>query len=332
MMMVINPKPVLAVDLGGTKIIAAVVLPDGKIVSRNYCLTMADKCPEIVIDRILSAVNGVIAQAKLKTSDLMGVGIAAAGILDVRKGIITTSPNLPDWHDVPLRSILADKLDIVTYLINDASAAALGEHRFGSGRGFDNMIYLTVSTGIGGGIIVDGELYFGADGCAGELGHMTIEVDGPRCNCGNLGCLEALASGWAVVREARTRINRGKKSSIVAIAGGKLENVTAENIAAAARQGDRLACDIVTEAANHLGVGLANLVNIFNPELIVIGGGLSKMGDMLLKPARKVLKERAFQLPADTVRIVRARLGSNAGVIGAAAYVFAQCSAIGAES
>ena len=323
MMMVIDPKPVLAVDLGGTKIIAAVVLPDGKLVSRNYCLTVADKGPEIVIDRILSAVNGAIAQAKLKTSELMGIGVAAAGILDVRRGIITTSPNLPGWHDVPLRNILADKLGIVTCLINDASAAALGEHRFGAGRGFDNMIYLTVSTGIGGGIIVNGELYSGTDGCAGELGHVTIEVDGPRCHCGNFGCLEALASGWAVVREAKTRINRGETSSIVEIAGGKLENITAEKIAEAARQGDRLACDIVAEAANHLGVGLANLVNIFNPELIVIGGGLSKMGNMLLKPARKVLKGSAFKLPADTVRIVRARLGSNAGIIGAAAYVFA---------
>jgi len=330
--MVVDQKPVLAVDLGGTKIIAAVVLPDGKIVSRNYCLTMADKGPEIVIDRILTAVNGAIAQAKLKTSELMGIGVAAAGILDIRRGIITTSPNLPDWHDVSLRNILADKLGIVAYLINDASAATLGEHRFGAGRGFDNVLYLTVSTGIGGGIIADGELYSGADGCAGELGHMTIEVDGPQCHCGNFGCLEALASGWAVAREAKTRINWGETSSIVEIAGGKLESITAEKIAAAARQGDRLACDIVAEAANHLGVGLANLVNIFNPELIVIGGGLSKMGDMLLRPARRVLKERAFQLPADTVRVVRARLGSNAGIIGAAAYVFAQCSAAGAEA
>ena len=329
-MIVIDQKPILVLDLGGTKIIAAVVLPDGEIVSRSYCLTMADKGPEIVIDRILSAVKGAIARAKLKTSDLMGIGVAAAGILDIRRGIVTTSPNLPGWHDVPLRNILADELDIATYLINDASAAALGEHRFGAGRGFGNMIYITVSTGIGGGIIADGELYLGADGCAGELGHVTIEVDGPQCHCGNFGCLEALASGWALAREARTRINRGENSSIIELAGGKLEDVTAEMIAVAARQGDRLACDIVAEAANHLGIGVANLVNIFNPELIVIGGGLSKMGNMLLKPARKVLKERAFRLPVDTVRIVRAQLGSNAGIIGAAAYVFAQCSAKGA--
>jgi glucokinase len=319
-----DQKPALTVDLGGTKIIAAVVLPDGKIISRNYRLTMADKGPEAVSDRILSAVDKAIAQAKLKTSELIGIGVAAAGILDTNRGIVTTSPNLPNWRNVPLRDILADKLGVATYIVNDASAAALGEHRFGAGMGFNNMLYLTVSTGIGGGIIIDGELYSGADGCAGEVGHMTVEADGPRCHCGNFGCLEALASGWAVAKAAIKRINNGEKSSIVELVDGRLENITAETVAVAARRGDQLAADIVAEAAKYLGIGLANLVNIFNPELIVIGGGLSKMGDMLLSPAWKVLKERAFQLPADTVRVVRARLGSNAGIIGAAAYVFDQ--------
>jgi glucokinase len=325
-MMIRGERPVLTVDLGGTKIMAAVVLSDGKVLSRNYCLTMADKGPKAVIDRVVFAVNGAVTQAQLKTSEFIGLGVAAAGILDTKKGIVTTSPNLPHWRNVQLRDILAEKLGVVTYIINDANAAALGEYRFGAGRGFDNMIYLTVSTGIGGGIIVDGELYSGADGCAGELGHMTIEVDGPQCHCGNFGCLEALASGWAVAREAKTRINQGEKSSIIELVDGRLESITAETVAVAARRGDQLAANIVRDAANYLGVGLANLVNIFNPELIVIGGGLSKMGNMLLKPARKVLKERAFTLPARTVRLVRARLGSNAGIIGAAAYVFEQCS------
>ena len=331
-MMVVGQKLVLAVDIGGTKIIAAVVSPGGKIVSRNYCLTMADKGTKAVSDRMLSAVDKAIAQAKLKTSELIGIGVAAAGILDTNRGIVTTSPNLPNWRNVPLRDVLADKLGVVTYIINDASAAALGEHRFGAGMGFNSIIYLTVSTGIGGGIIIDGELYVGADGCAGEVGHMTVEADGPRCHCGNFGCLEALASGWAVAKAAIKRLNNGEKSSIVELVDGRLENITAEAVAMAARRGDRLAADIVAEAAKYLGIGLANLVNIFNPELIVIGGGLSKMGDMLLKPARKVLKERAFQLPADTVRVVRACLGSDAGIIGAAVYVFAQRAKIGAKA
>jgi glucokinase len=322
----IGQKPVLTVDLGGTKIIAAVVLTDGKIISRDYCPTSAGEGPEIVIDRILFAVNRAIVQAKIKFSEMIGVGIAAAGILDTERGIITTSPNLLHWHNVPLRDIFADRLGIVTYVINDANAAALGEHRFGAGIGFDNIVYLTVSTGIGGGIIVGGELYSGADGCAGEIGHMTVEANGPQCHCGNFGCLEALASGWAVAKAAIERINNGEKSYVVELVDGKIDNITAEIVAAAARRGDQLAADIVAEAAKYFGIGLANLVNIFNPELIVIGGGLSKMGDMLLKPARKVLKERAFQLPAQTVRIVKAHLGSDAGIIGAAAYVFAQQS------
>jgi glucokinase len=315
-------QPVLAVDLGGTKTIVAVVLPTGKIISRRYYLTLADEGTRAVINRLSSAINQSIAQARLKNTELIGIGIAAAGILDTRKGIVTTSPNLPGWHNVQLRDVIAARSGLATYLINDASAAALGEHRFGAGRGFDNLLYLTVSTGIGGGIIINGELYSGADGCAGELGHMTIEADGPQCHCGNFGCLEAMASGWAIAKEAVTRINQGEKSSIIELVDSRLENITAETVAAAARGGDRLACDIVAKAANYLGIGLANMVNIFNPELIVIGGGLSKMGNMLLNPAQRVIKERAFRLPAQTVRIVRARLGSNAGIIGAAAYVY----------
>lgn len=322
-----NQKPALAVDLGGTKIIAAVVLPSGKIISRRYCFTLADGGPELVINRLLSAVNSAIAKAKLTASELSGVGIAAAGIIDVDEGLITTSPNLPHWHNIPLRDIVADKLGITAYVINDASAAALGEHRFGVGKGVANLVYLTVSTGIGGGIITDGKLYAGANGCAGELGHMTIDIQGPQCNCGNFGCLEALASGTAMSREAMGRLACGESSSMVELVEGRLEDITAEIVASAARQGDTLACDIVTRAAAYLGIGLANLVNIFNPELIVVGGGVSKMGDLLLRQAREVVRERAFQLPARTVRIVRARLGSNSGIMGVAAYVFEQQTA-----
>ena len=313
-----------AVDIGGTKIVAAVVAPDGQVLARHYCLTLAGKGRKTVIDRLLSALNAAMAKASLEDSKLAGIGIAAAGIIDTTRGIITTSPNLPGWSNVPLKNTIAERLGLVTYLINDASAAALGEHRFGAGKGVKNLVYLTVSTGIGGGIIVDGKLYFGADGCAGEIGHMIIETHGPQCHCGKFGCLEALASGWAVVREAVRRINQGEKSTLLELVNGKLESITAETVALAARRNDLLACDVVAKAANYLGIGLANLVNIFNPEMIVIGGGLSNMGSMLLAPARRAVKETAFQLPASRVRIVRGHLGGNAGIIGAAAYVFDQ--------
>jgi glucokinase len=314
-------RSVLAVDVGGTKTIVALVSAAGKIVYRRYFLTLAEEGAQAVINGLLSAINRSIAQARQNKIEPIGIGIAFAGILDTRRGVVTASPNLPGWRDVPLKDVIASRSGLATYIINDANAAALGEHRCGAGRGFDNMLYLTASTGIGGGIIIDGELYSGADGCAGEFGHMTIKADGPKCHCGNFGCLESLASGWAIAQEAMTRIKHGEKTSIIDLVDGRIDNITAETVATAARQGDRIAYDIVAKAADYLGIGLANLVNIFNPELIVIGGGLSKMGNMMLGPARKIIKERAFRLPAQTVRIVRARLGSNAGIIGAAVYV-----------
>lgn len=319
-----SQHPVLAVDLGGTKIIAAVVTREGKVIARSYRLTLAPEGPEAVTERLVATLCETLSKAKLGKSELAGIGIAAAGIIEAKKGVVSTSPNLPGWRDVPLRDIIAERMGLVTYLVNDASAAALGEHCFGAGKGLRNLIYLTVSTGIGGGIVIGGKLYTGTDGCAGELGHMTIEAYGPQCHCGNFGCLEALASGWAVAGEAMRRVSQGEGSTIFELVDGKLEKITAEIVSLAARQGDKLACDIVTRAANYLGIGLTNLINIFNPELIAIGGGLSKMGDMLLKPARKVVKDRAFKLPSRTARIVRAHLGSDAEMMGAAAYVFSQ--------
>jgi len=317
-----NKSPVLAVDLGGTKIVAALVSAQGDIIQREYRLSLAKEGPEPVINRLLAMIGCILDKAKIKISQLMGVGIATAGILDARRGLVTASPNLPGWHDIPLRDIVKSKLGVSVYLINDASAAALGEHRYGAGRDVDNLIYLTVSTGIGGGIIIGGELYSGVDGCAGEIGHMTIETDGPQCSCSNFGCLEALASGTAVANEAISRVSRGEKSSLTEISGGRFENITAEIVGVAAWDGDPMACEIVAKAANYLGIGMANLVNIFNPEKIVIGGGMAHMGDMLLEPARRVVRERAFQLPAGRVNIVPAQLGDDAGVIGAAAFVF----------
>lgn len=311
-------RPILSVDLGGTKIRSAIVLANGKIMSFKNYLTQAEKGPEKVTERIITAINDIMVRTELTTSDLHGVVIASAGILDVKNGIVTASPSLPGWHNIALRHILHEKLGINIHLINDASAAALGEHRFGVGQGSNNLVYLTVSTGIGGGIIIGGKLYIGTDGCAGELGHMIIEAGGPQCNCGNLGCLEVLASGTAIAKEAQRRILQGERSAIMEFTKGGVDSITSETVALAAEQGDALACEIVNKAAYYLGVGIANVVNIFNPEMVIIGGGVSKMGEMLLKPTRKVVKQRAFQLPRRTARIVRSHLGDNAGIIGAA--------------
>jgi len=315
-------QAVLAVDVGGTKILIAAVRPDGEIIFRRYYLTHADTGSRAVLKRLIFEIRRSADQLKSSGIKLTGIGVGIAGIVDTKAGKLTTSPNLPGWRNVAVRDVISAAFGLPTYVINDASAAALGESRFGAGKGFSNMLYITVSTGVGGGIILDGQLYTGADGCAGEWGHMTIEPNGPKCHCGNFGCLEALASGWAVAREVVAKINAGQGSVINELVEGRTGDITAEIVGKAAKKGDRIACDIVLTAANYLGIGLANLVNIFNPELIVIGGGLSNMGNLLLNPARQVVRQRAFALPAKTVRIVRARLGSNAGIVGAAAYVF----------
>jgi len=317
-------KPILAIDLGGTKIIAAIVSSQGQVMAREYYPTLAGEGPQSVIDRILFAIDHLLSLRNIDLSQLDSISIAAAGAIDLDKGVITISPNLPGWHDIPLRDIVNRKYKVNTLLINDASAAALGEYHFGAGKGVNNLIYLTVSTGIGGGIIINGELYLGPSGSAGEIGHMTIDINGPRCSCGNIGCLETLASGTAVAREAIRRIGQGEESSLTDMVEGKIENITAEKVSMAAQGGDSLASDVISEAATYLGVGMVNLVNIFNPEMIIVGGGVAQIGDLLLDPVRQVVKERAFQLSAQAVRIVPAQLGDNAGVLGAAVFALQQ--------
>ena len=313
---------VLAIDLGGTKIIAAVISHQGQIMARESYLTLAEEGPQPVIDRIFSATDHLLGVSDIDPSQLHSISIASAGAVDFEQGVVTSSPNLPGWRDIPLRDMVSRKYRVKTFLINDASAAALGEHQFGAGKGVNNLIYLTVSTGIGGGIIIDGKLYLGPSGSAGEVGHMTIDVNGPECSCGNIGCLEMLASGKAIAREAIRRISQGEESSLTKMVEGKLEDTTAEKVGAAAEGGDSLALEVISQAANYLGVGMVNLVNIFNPEMIIVGGGVAQMGDLLLVPVRRVAEERAFKLPAQAVRIVPARLGDSAGVLGAAVFAF----------
>ena len=314
--------PVLAIDLGGTKVIAAVISDKGEVMAREYYLTLADEGPRAVINRMLSAIDHLLSAQDMSLSQLHSISVSAAGAIDMKRGLVTLSPNLPGWCNIPLRDIIKEKYKVNTFLLNDASAAALGEHRFGAGRGVKTLIYLTVSTGIGGGVIIDDKLYCGPSGSAGEIGHMTIDVNGPRCNCGNIGCWETLASGTAVAQEAIRRVSCGERSSLIEIVEGKTENITAETVEIAARDGDSLALDVIAKAATYLGVGMVNLVNIFNPEMIIVGGGMAKMGDLLLAPARQVVQERAFQLPAQAVRIVPAQLGDDAGVLGAATFAF----------
>ena len=310
----------LGIDLGGTKILTAIVDPAGNMLSRDHSVTPAAKGSDAVIQSILNSVNRALEQSALSPASLRAVGVGAPGLSNPETGVLFTSPNLPGWEDVPLREIIEESLGKKAYLINDANAAALGELYFGAARGARNFIYLTVSTGIGGGIVIDEKIYPGSRGTAGEVGHMTIDDPGPLCNCGNRGCWETLASGTALAREAKRRIQEGAVTTILENCGGDLEKVTAEGIHKAAQGGDALARILIERTSYYLGVGLANLINVFNPELIVIGGGLSNIGDMLLQPAFQEAGRRAFKQSYGALRFAQAELGRNSGVLGAAAF------------
>ncbi len=317
-------RPVLAVDLGGTKMVIALVSPDGRIPRRLDLTTSATEGHKVVIERMFSGIDSLLGKSGLSREQLRAISIAAAGIIDMDGGMITGAPNLPDWKDIPLKRIVAERYGMDTFLVNDADAAILGEHRFGAGEGQNNLVLLTLGTGIGGGIIIDGKLYTGSSGGGAELGHMVIKEDGPECGCGNNGCLESLASGTAIAREAKKRIGKGEKSSLNELVHGRPDDITAETVHQAAQEGDSLALEVIGEAAHYLGIGVLNLVQIFNPEMVILGGSVAQMGDLLFEPVRKMVKEKAFPLMAKSVQIVPARLGNDAGVIGAAVFALEQ--------
>jgi len=312
-------KMIVGVDLGGSKINVILSDSSGNIEARDLRDTLAHEGPDAVIKRIIDSIKQVASRVEI--SKIAGIGIGAAGACEVATGVITLSPNLTGWHDIPLKDLIQREFNLPIYVENDATVAALGEHYFGGGVGIANLIYVSVGTGIGGGIIIADQLYHGASGSAGEIGHMTIDINGPRCPCGNIGCWETLASGTALTREAVKRIEAGAQTSILNFADGELEKVSAQSVFLAAQEGDRLAKELISRTGYYLGVGLVNLVNIFNPQLILIGGGLSQMGPLLTEPATKVVKKRAYELPARAVRIELARLGADAGALGAVVMV-----------
>ncbi|MEN8613952.1 ROK family protein [Dehalogenimonas sp. THU2] len=307
---------VLVADLGGTKVLAGTVGPDGCLRHRVKRESEGAGSLDAILGRLCGALDEVLGAA---AEPPVAVALAVAGAIDLKRGVVTNSPNLTATNHTSLRDMLAERYHLPAVMINDASSAALAEHRLGAGRGTRHMIFLTVSTGVGGGIIIDGKLYQGADGSAGEFGHTTIDMNGPPDTCGSFGCLEQNASGTAIAREATRLLSEGRRSSLGRIL---LENdvLTAEDVAGAASDGDDLAREVFNEAMRRLGIGVANIVNIFNPEMIVIGGGVSQTGDMLFEPVRRFVAEHAFKLPAGRVKIVPAALGVEAGAIGAALY------------
>jgi glucokinase len=313
-----------AVDLGGSKILSVIAQGDGRRLGEDRRPTDAERGPEVVLERIVGSLEGALAKAGLGQGDLAAVGICSPGPCDIDAGVLSSAPNLPGWRDVPICRYLEERLGVPTRLENDANAAALGEHVYGAGRGCRHLIYMTVSTGIGGGLIIDGRLYRGATGVAGELGHMTIEPDGPLCGCGNRGCLEALASGTAIAARGEELVAQGG-SALLARLAQEQGDLTAETVSRAADQGDIACQGIIQRAGYYLGIGLASYVNIFNPEVIIIGGGLTKAGELLLAPARAEMAARAMPEALKAVQLRPAELGDYDGLMGMVALLREEC-------
>ena len=310
----------VAVDLGGTNVRTALVDRQGQIQHRRSELTEAHKGRDAVVERLLAMMGEVVGLAERDT--LCGIGVSQAGATDPETGAIHSPPNLPGWDGYSLKPDLERRFKLPVVVANDANAAAVAEQRYGAARGYSSVFYMTVSTGIGGGAIIDGKLHPGSRGYAGEVGHMTIDKDGPVCSCGNRGCLETLSSGTAVARIAREMLSPGEPSAILASAGGDLENVDAPLVVEAARSGDRLARAIVQEVATNLGVGIVNLVHLLDPGIVVIGGGLGQHLDILLPGITAELKTRELSGKGDRIRVVKSELGDDGPLLGAAALAF----------
>jgi glucokinase len=302
-------------DLGGTNLRAAVFSANGSFTCRKGVSTGAADGPDAVIERMTRLVAEVAGQAGIAAD--APVGVASPGPLSPRTGIVHFTPNLPGWHDVPLRDRLSAATGRPVVIDNDANCAVVGEARFGAARGATDVIYLGLGTGVGGGIIANGALIDGALGLGGELGHVLVSMDGPRCTCGSVGCLEAYVSGWAIGREGAAVAATADGRAIREAAGG--QEVTAAAVAKAAVAGDQAARSIMERAGIALGAAIGGFINTFNPDLIVIGGGLAAVGDLVLEPARRTIPRHSFQALRDHAKLVRAELGDDSGIFGAAA-------------
>jgi glucokinase len=311
---------VLGIDIGGTNLVVGSVAEDGsRIVAVASEATHAEAGAKDVLERLVNLADRAIATTRkdVPGAEILGVGVGAPGPLDTKRGIVLLTPNL-GWVNLPLRQIIHDRIGLPAALDNDANCAVLGEWWVGAARGARHAIGITIGTGIGGGLILDGKLYHGASDVAGEIGHTTIDTEGRRCKCGNYGCLEAYASGPNIALRAVEEIEAGAVSRLPTLVGGDLSKITAQTVYQAAQDGDELALEVVNDTARFLGVGIGNLLNVFNPEVVVVCGGVTLAGDHLFVPLRRETARRAFKPAVAACRIVPGELAGTAGVYGAA--------------
>jgi glucokinase len=314
-------KYAVGIDIGGTKISLVLGTEKGKVLARRQIVTGTRAKTKACVRELVSNLRALILHACVPPQKILGIGVGCPGAVDSSKGALPRSPNLPGWKGVPLRNILQKATGLPVFLANDANAAALAEYLFGGGRGSANFIYITVSTGVGGGIILRGRLYEGPGFVAGEVGHMCIVPDGKRCACGKRGCLEAYASGTAIAKDARERMT--PKNTCLWKFFAENKKMSAKQVGMAAREGDKLAIGSYQKAGRYLGIGIANLLNILNPEKVVIGGGVLKSAHKIFwRTMMKSAKQHAWPEAFRTVKIVRSQIKGHAGDLGALALVF----------
>jgi len=305
---------VIGIDLGGTNIKAGAVTNEGQVLLRDRETTPTPSGPAAVVDAISAVVRRCKAQLEEQGRRVVGVGVGSPGTIDLESGTVLFSPNLTGWDDVPLKAMLEEKLGLPCALENDANAAALAEQWVGAGRSADSLVMFTLGTGIGGGIVLEGKVWHGTGGFAGEIGHMSIDPDGPQCGCGNRGCIEAYASATAMVRRMQEAIEAGQETVLAQKSG----DFTSRDIYEAALAGDEAARENFEATARYLGVAVSNILHILNPAVVVLSGGVTASGDMLMVPLKDEVKRRTMEAPYRDARICFAELGEDAGFIGAA--------------
>lgn len=312
----------IGVDLGGTDIKAGLLSEDGTLTYRMVVSTRVDEGAKPIATRIAHSIrkilNGTESESQ-QNGKIIGIGIGAPGLIIANSGIIHFSPNFPGWTDIPLLDYVStelDDIDLPLYIDNDVNVMVLGELHHGAGIGYENVVALTLGTGVGGGVVIDRQVYHGSWNTAGELGHTIVHPNGRKCGCGNVGCLEAYAGAKGIVERTQQRIAEGKKTCL------NPEKLTPKQIANAANDGDELAVEIFSETGRYIGIALTSIAHILNPQIAIIGGGIAAAGESLLfQHIRKEFKQRTMDIPSD-MEIVPAKLGNQAGLVGAAMLAY----------
>jgi glucokinase len=310
----------IGVDIGGTKIATGLVTGDAQVIERSVLPTPRETNVDLVVSQVYRSIDHTLEKSNLAPSQLAGIGVVAPGPLNPRTGVLLYAPNIPSFKNVPIRKMVQDRYGVPTRVENDANAAGLAEALFGAGVGYKYVLYVTVSTGIGTGVILDQRIYHGKNGAAAEGGHITINYQGPVCSCGLRGCIEAYASGTAMARRARERLSSTSvPSKIRSLVANRLEQVTPIVIAQAAQSGDELALALIRETGEYLGIWLGSMISLFDPDIIIIGGGLSALDESLFASMRETIPKHTINPFPKEIPIVSAQLQRDVGILGAAA-------------